>query len=245
MLHFVINTILFGTFFCQFVEVKQAYASPSSRGAIAFALKTNKTDLNKLEQIIDGVQSKIKENKNEYLEVVRNIEEDAAKYKGFALPTATQASHLSDNLPDSLVLREALGEYEKIKSATQGIASKDGLRVFVSFSMSKSQLEELDTIAHKIGAKLLMRGLKDNSFKETLNYIREIKKEGIIVDIDPKSFEKYGVNLVPTFVLNEGVKYDKLTGNVTIKHVLESFAKDGAVAEKAKLYLGKFSDENN
>lgn len=123
--------------------------------------------------------------------------------------------------------------------------NKEGLRIFVSFSMPKQTLVNLDQISQKIGAKLVIRGLKNNSFKETFEFSKSLSKRGVVIDIDPKSFEKYKITQVPAFVINNGDKYDKLTGNVNIAHTLKEFTSSGELKEEAMKYFKRLVDENH
>ena len=121
---------------------------------------------------------------------------------------------------------------------------KEGLRIFVSFSMPSELLVSLDKQAKKIGAKLIIRGLKNNSFKETVSYIKTINEQGVIIDIDPKAFTEFDITQVPSFVLNSGTSFDKITGNLSIAYVLKEFSEKGDLPEKAAEYLGRLESEN-
>lgn len=123
--------------------------------------------------------------------------------------------------------------------------AKDGLRIFISFSMPTNELVYLDKTARKLGAKLVIRGLKNNSFKETFAFIHSLSDQAMVVDIDPKAFEKFEVNQVPSFVINEGDRFDKLTGNVSIAHVLKEISANGELKEKAAIYLERLENEKN
>ena len=129
-------------------------------------------------------------------------------------------------------------------AADCGIQKKEGLRIFVSFSMSKELLVSLDKQAKQIGAKLVIRGLKDNSFKETFAFAKSLGTQGISVDVDPKAFDNFGVTQVPAFVINQGNQYDKLVGNVSIAYALNEFADKGDLKDKAKEYLRRLENES-
>lgn len=122
--------------------------------------------------------------------------------------------------------------------------TKDGFRIFVSFSMPESLLLSLDKTAQQIGAKLVIRGLKNNSFKETISYIKNLNNKGMIIDIDPKAFSAFDVKHVPSFVINEGEKFDKITGNLSIPYVLEQFLDKGALKDKAEIFIKRLKNEN-
>jgi type-F conjugative transfer system pilin assembly protein TrbC len=99
--------------------------------------------------------------------------------------------------------------------------------VFVSLGMPESSLKQLAMEAEQSKARLVIRGLLENSFKTTLTRLQELK---IPVEIDPTLFELFDVTRVPTFVrcrmTAEGaVKagHDRLTGNIFLRDALEKF----------------------
>ncbi len=93
------------------------------------------------------------------------------------------------------VMEQILSGYDQIKEHSCPDNKKDGLRIFVSLSMPKNLLTQYDAIAKKIGAKLVMRGFKNNSFKETIKYTQKIA-----IEVDPVAFKKFGVTSVPSFI---------------------------------------------
>lgn len=94
-----------------------------------------------------------------------------------------------------------------------------GIFVFVSFSMPKASLIELNKRAQKYNAILVMRGIYKNSFHEMRKKILEISSDGLSINIDPKAFEKYNIKQVPTFVLVENNKeINRLAGNVSLDY---------------------------
>jgi len=120
------------------------------------------------------------------------------------------------------VMEQILSGYDQIKEHSCPDNKKDGLRIF-------------DAIAKKIGAKLVMRGFKNNSFKETIHYTQKIA-----IEVDPVAFKKFGITSVPSFVLSDNDKFDKLVGNVSINYALTRFKDEGDLKEKAQEYLARF-----
>lgn len=97
-----------------------------------------------------------------------------------------------------------------------------GIFVFVSFSMPKASLIELNNQAQKYNATLVMKGIYKNSFHEMRKKILEISPDGLSINIDPKAFEKYNIKQVPTFVLVENNKeINRLSGNVSLDYAHE------------------------
>jgi len=94
---------------------------------------------------------------------------------------------------------------------TAGIARAETL-VFVSFSLPDETLKSYSKEAKKSDARLIMRGLKGGSFLKTK---QEADRLGISFDLDPTLFEKYDVQVVPTFVNVSGENTTKLEGHIT------------------------------
>lgn len=119
--------------------------------------------------------------------------------------------------------------------------------IFVSFSLSETLLKQLLILSKNYKAVLVLRGLKNNSFKQSIEYITSLnpdENEGFI--IDPELFNKYHIQKVPTYVLARNKicpnsscipSYDKLTGNVSPKYALEKFSQQGDLAKEAKIIL--------
>nr|WP_253307417.1 type-F conjugative transfer system pilin assembly protein TrbC [Rickettsia endosymbiont of Ceutorhynchus assimilis] len=98
--------------------------------------------------------------------------------------------------------------------------------IFVSFSMPDSALKSYYIEAEQAGARLVMRGLKNNSFLETKAKADEI---GISFDIDPNLFEEYQITSVPAIIVNsedKGVK--RLTGHISLYDALEIMNKENS-----------------
>ena len=185
---------------------------------------------------------------NSLKETVKKVEEETAKYKNYAnklvaVAENKQTAPISVDDKNSGVIDKWLNDYRQIKNEEKNSKAKEGLYIFVSFSLPNIVLENLDKAAQNCGAKLVIRGLKDNSFKETLNYIKGIRQEGITIDIDPESFRQFGITHVPAFVLSQGAKYDKIVGNISMIYVLNRYASKGDTAVLAKEYLRRL--ENN
>lgn len=108
------------------------------------------------------------------------------------------------------------------------------LIVFVSQSLGDVLLKDLYHQAQKYGGKLVFRGLIDSSFTKTQQYIYKL---GINADIDPNQYRQYQASQVPLIILAQGDRHDKITGNVSVNHALEIFAKDGDLNAQAKVLL--------
>jgi conjugal transfer pilus assembly protein TrbC len=121
------------------------------------------------------------------------------------------------------------------------LSSYAGLNVFVSFSMGDETLKTLSQDVKKAKGKLLIKGLLNNSFKDTALKLQEL---GLVLDVDPKAFEENDIKVVPTFVVHKkGVK-DVLKGNVSLKYALETIEKSGENQIEAKEHLDFLKGES-
>ncbi len=95
--------------------------------------------------------------------------------------------------------------------------------VFVSLSMPKESLKSLYKEAEQNHLALIIRGLKNNSFKETTAALYDL---GISVQIDPNLFEEYEIKEVPTFVEVKGTEPLKIKGNVSLSYAMKKFEEE-------------------
>lgn len=95
---------------------------------------------------------------------------------------------------------------------------QNGILVFISFSMPKAALIELNSQTQKYKARLILRGVHQNSFSKTRDKILEIEPKGLTIDVDPQLFKLYKIKRVPTFILlREGKEVNRLSGNITLE----------------------------
>jgi hypothetical protein len=60
--------------------------------------------------------------------------------------------------------------------------------------------------------------------------------------LDPSAFEKYQIQAVPTWVLDDGKKHDKVSGNLTLFATLTLFSEQGDTRETAKSLLKRIGE---
>ena len=116
----------------------------------------------------------------------------------------------------------------------QGPLNAPQLLIFVSQSMPKESLKSLWREAHKVGGKLLFRGLIGGSFKQTQAFMKELE---IVADIDPTKFEEHAIKAVPTFMLITKENTDRLSGNVSLQSFLTEAQEKGDTRTGSRLIV--------
>lgn len=108
--------------------------------------------------------------------------------------------------------------------------SSSTLLLCVTLSMNDEALKAYDRDLRKVGGRLVIRGLIDDSFLKTA---KRLKTLGIEVDIDPTVFDQFKVEHVPTFIHVRGNPgayesvHDRIIGSVSVLHALEEFDQKG------------------
>ncbi len=128
------------------------------------------------------------------------------------------------------------------------------LMIFVSSSIPQSSLKDLMIQAKKSGAILVFRGMV-GSIKKTAAFLAKISKDNVSAIIDPRLFDIFKVEVVPTFVVLGEInqecqsdnclvtpRHDRITGNITLEYALEQMADGKGDASKvAATYLKKLT----
>jgi conjugal transfer pilus assembly protein TrbC len=195
----------------------------------------------------------MQETKKEYQNLAKDIADKSAsneEYKQFARDIASRVKNNQESknytpipsnaIHDNNIIDEILADAPKvINSPSCSMKNKEGLNILVSFSMPEATLLKLDQQARKIGARLLIKGLINNSFKDTLSQIKKLNEQGMVIDLDPRIFAQFKVNHVPCFILQGKNNYDKLVGNVSLSYALKLFAGHGELKQEAQKYLDR------
>lgn len=142
----------------------------------------------------------------------------------------------------SLLLKDRQ-DSSSIPSSTASILRTDTsqLLVLVSQSMPETSIQGLWQQAYKIGARLVFRGLIDDSFKNTQDYMTRL---GIIADIDPNPFADYQVKSVPTFILADKGKVDRVAGHICLSEALAQFQASGDLKDQARYFTQKLTEKS-
>ncbi len=117
-------------------------------------------------------------------------------------------------------MRKLIYVFLLVLITTQSFAlSQIQTRVFVSFSMPDTLLEQTLSEAQKLNVTAVLNGLVDDDFRKTFSKIFELSKKypSLSFQIDPPSFEKFHIHSVPALVVEDGKKYDVLYGNLSLE----------------------------
>ena len=96
----------------------------------------------------------------------------------------------------------ALGKVHIPNGASTVGSTATPLRIFITLDMPRASLQLLTDQAARTGAVLVLRGLKSQSMRETLEAVRGlIGERNVAWAIDPEAFTRFAVRHAPTFVL--------------------------------------------
>lgn len=120
------------------------------------------------------------------------------------------------------------------------------LQIFVSSSMPRGLLKSYAKEASHYDGVLVFCGLPGGSMRKLTNLVMDISDEDhpAAMQIDDAAFAEFGIKIVPSIVLSKPApmfsktmvidKFDKISGNVTIKAALELFASNGDLSSEAR-----------
>ncbi len=119
------------------------------------------------------------------------------------------------------------------------------LIAFVSFSMPEDSLKSILAQVDRVGGTVVLRGLVNNSFKDTATVVARLAGEnGPGFGVDPKLFAKYAITAVPAFIVPDGeTNFDKISGNISLAAALEAIINEGKNPLTARLLLAKLRED--
>lgn len=122
--------------------------------------------------------------------------------------------------------------------------------MFASLGLSDLLLRQMLDYAKTYNGVIVLRGIENNSFRQTADHIQSLARDGeeAAIIIDPTLFKQFQIRQVPSYVLAKEQKcpvgssckpsYDKITGNITPKYALEKFVEKGDLFQEAQKLLG-------
>lgn len=187
-------------------------------------------------------------------EILKRLDPD---YKG--LDKASPGSRMPLTVPhspagtESITLRDLM---RKPVAAAPGQHQRNAvdLMVFVSLAMPEDTLKRLASQAERAGASLVLRGLKNESMKDTAVAVRAISEKAAW-QINPPAFARFDIKTVPAFVLARSARpeagnpsescapldsFVSVTGDVSLDFALETIERGNrAFGGEATGYLRK------
>lgn len=177
-----------------------------------------------------------------YFGVAKEMQEEAyLKREAFQFGCSTSQNHSSNEEEDIFNFLSPISL--KKQPSTE-------LYVFVSLSMPKPALLALNKEAVRVGAQIVLKGLKDNSYQKTASYLQEIiAKTGQGFLIHPELFKRYQIDQVPSFVLTTNPLgrepvFDVVSGHIPLKTALLKISQKGELMHEAKQWLQRNIHEN-
>lgn len=152
-----------------------------------------------LEEIKESAEKKSMSHEREVLDLVKTNKENAA---------SSQES----------LKKCSLGNSPDLSKASNLEHEPGEILVFVSASMPKTALQQLVRETKKYKARLILKGMVENSIQKTAQWVKTL---GGTVDIDPRLFQKLQVTQVPVFALKTGEDWRILKGNVSLSFAHE------------------------
>lgn len=165
---------------------------------------------------------------------------------------ASTATPRIDAFPQPATPAPDLGAIAQgLPSVAIGLANplEPTLLVFISLSMPEPALTRLVDQASRAGAPLILRGLSNGSLTETVTRVKRlIGQRSVGVQIDPQAYDRYGIGVVPAFVLTgagartvgcesatciQGDSFVKATGDVSLDHALRQLGRSSAASARA------------
>lgn len=121
--------------------------------------------------------------------------------------------------PEAIEWAKSLSTKKKCSTCGVGVFrgnEESDLLVFISFSVPDSLWVSLSKEMNE--EVFVVRGLPGNSFVEFARRVAELKKQGMTapIQINPKLFDEFEVDLVPSFVVRREIGFDKVTGSLSL-----------------------------
>jgi type-F conjugative transfer system pilin assembly protein TrbC len=163
------------------------------------------------------------QNNTEVASFARNLSQELEK-KQQSAQTPNWLKTLEDNSQKSLMEQHFKMPHNKDAE----------FYIFASLKLKQKHLKALIEDAKRFGGAVVIRGLKNGSFQETIGYLNRIlEKDSEGVLIDPTLFRKYYVTSVPVFVLADEDHHDIIRGNVTARFALLKMKLRGDLSSQA------------
>ena len=172
----------------------------------------------------------------------------AANISAMTAPYQTDITQIKNHVSDQQKSTAIKSFIHDITAAQQQSLStiinkepSESIFIFVSFSMPEASLKQWLAQAHRRGANVVIRGLINNSFKETLSaMIRLVSDNTGGLLLDPTLFQKFDIKQVPAVMISQQntctdeknclPRYDVIYGDVTLDYALQKLHDQGELS---------------
>jgi conjugal transfer pilus assembly protein TrbC len=195
--------------------------------------------------LLQGAQARVDREQADMVEWATSLQHrgdpDAAQAAAVEVASQAQVQH-GASMMDDPALRGA-------SISPNAAADAGGVYVAVSLSMPPGALREFARDAHRAGARVVIRGLVDGSFKATMVRIRQVFDDRSAggVAIDPQVFKAFDVTAVPTVIaararvepcgtlgcIPAAPAFDKISGNISLDAALKALEDEGTSGQAA------------
>lgn len=119
------------------------------------------------------------------------------------------------------------------------LAEEYNVYIAMTFDLPQSVWIEYSQTLEKIGGCFVVRGLPNDSFNDFAKKVKHLRDRGVsaAIQLNPKMFEKFQIDLSPTILLVDREKYDKVSGTVSILYALEQFEKFGDTNKASEIKM--------
>lgn len=125
----------------------------------------------------------------------------------------------------AITIFDAIKQYENVSHAP---LEKNNTFIFISFSMPKQSIRQWAQAARDANIPVIVRGLINNSFKDTVKQLMEIDPtQTLSIQLDPNRFKQYHITQVPAVVHDTGDEFNVLYGDVSLPFALERLKQKG------------------
>jgi len=196
--------------------------------------------------LIVGVSMPMHANMNDTINAIRDSSDANKKVLSSTQKMKLEQISTESREQHSALIKKLFSEKQAL--AQQGAKGKtaDGAILFVSFSMPKKMIFTLADEAREYDIPVVIKGLVNADFRQTLQKIADIieegKKEGYRMNglsMSPIWFEQFGIEKVPSLVVTKrpgdclvqticaNQPFDFVSGNIPIKKALTIIAERG------------------
>ncbi|WP_298624835.1 type-F conjugative transfer system pilin assembly protein TrbC [uncultured Legionella sp.] len=183
--------------------------------------------------LMTGIHSAFCQEKENFSQLEQQVRDRANKYVNDIQQMNQGLAASSPSHEVTQYTTELRQRFERSESISTHLKKVSHVIVFLSFSMPDKSLESWLRQCKISGATPVIRGLINNSFKETMSVIKTLsEKVGIGVQLDPLLFQTFGIKQVPSVVYAKDIPecpanmdckpiaFDVLYGDVSLNYAL-------------------------